>query len=285
MMEMIMDMIVYVLNEYPIECNAVFFTLAVLFLKSNEDYFRRGRRRNLLHAYRRDGVLCGGVVTGRKILGGDKQLIRYSYRLPQHHDTAYVKDFVEAPNELKEHHKNIVVVLFPKRPTSGIHYGLLQILMQSKEVARNEPGIAYAIFRLCFLYGVLAFWSSLGPDFFWTSLVLMYVCLYHLWRIHKTEEEATGVTERVWKTLKRNASEDRYWSPMWEAIKYDKLDDTSTEDIFLALEKSERNFGEIMQSFDPKSRKHGDLFPCEKHFSLVPRYQQALQKDTAIFDT
>mmetsp|Transcript_30974 Transcript_30974/g.74498 ORF Transcript_30974/g.74498 Transcript_30974/m.74498 type:complete len:288 (+) Transcript_30974:559-1422(+) len=286
MMEMIMDMIVYVLNEYPIECNAVFFTLAVLFLKSNEDYFRRGRRRNLLHAYRRDGVLCGGVVTGRKILGGDKQLIRYSYRLPQHHDTAYVKDFVEAPNELKEHHKNIVVVLFPKRPTSGIHYGLLQILMQSKEVARNEPGIAYAIFRLCFLYGVSALWSTLGPYFFWTSQMLLYVCLYQLWRIHKTEVEATGVTDSVWKTLKRDASEDWSWSPMLEPSKSDELlDETPTEDIFLALEKSERTLGQIMQSFDPESEKRGNAFRCEKYFSLVPRCQQALQKDTVIFDT
>mmetsp|Transcript_30982 Transcript_30982/g.74526 ORF Transcript_30982/g.74526 Transcript_30982/m.74526 type:complete len:286 (+) Transcript_30982:58-915(+) len=284
MMEMIMDMILHLLDEYPIGCNAVFFTLAVLFLRSNEDGFRRDRRRNHLRAYRRDGLLCGGVVTDRKIVG-DKQLIRYAYRLPQRHDTAYVQDFVEAPNELKEHHKNIIVVLFPKRSRSGIHYGLLQKLMQSNEVARNEPGIAYAIFRLCFLYGVLAFWSSLGPDFFWTSLVLMYVCQYHLWRIHKKEEEATGVTESVWKTLKRNASEDRYWSPMWETIRYDELDDTSTEDIFLALEKSERDFGQIMQSFDPESGKNGDVFPCEKHFSLVSRCQHALQKDTAIFYT
>mmetsp|Transcript_30981 Transcript_30981/g.74520 ORF Transcript_30981/g.74520 Transcript_30981/m.74520 type:complete len:288 (+) Transcript_30981:559-1422(+) len=286
MMEMMMDMILHLPNEYPIGCNAVFFTLAVLFLRSNEDGFRRDRRRNHLRAYRRDGLLCGGVVTDRKIVG-DKQLIRYAYRLPQRHDTAYVQDFVEAPNELKEHHKNIIVVLFPKRSRSGIHYGLLQKLMQSKEVVRNGAGIAYRGFlRLCFLQGVMVFWSSLGPYFFWTSQMLLYVCLYQLWRIHKTEVEATGVTDSVWKTLKRDASEDWSWSPMLEPSKSDELlDETPTEDIFLALEKSERTLGQIMQSFDPESEKRGNAFRCEKYFSLVPRCQQALQKDTVIFDT
>jgi len=114
--------------------------------------------------------------------------------------------------------------------------------------------------------------------------MLLYVCLYHLWRIHKAEEEATGVTESAWKTLKRNnVPEQGFWSPMLKPSKSDELDDTSTEDIFLALEKSERILGQIMQSFDPESEKHANAF--HKYFSLVPRCQQALQKDTVIFDT
>lgn len=220
----------------------------------------------------------------------DKQMIRYAYRLPLFPDTIYVKDSVEAPNDLKDHHKNIIVVLHPRRSKSGIHYDVLQKLMQSKEVVKKDGnGIAYkGLLRLCFLQGVMALWSTLGPSFFWTSQMLLYVGLFQIWRIHKTEEKSTGVTEGVWKTLKRDTSEEqRSWSsPLLEPLKSDELDgDTSVEDTFMALEKSEERLGRIMNSFDPESEKYGNAFPCEKYFYLVPRCQHALQKDGAIFDT
>ncbi|CAJ1959093.1 unnamed protein product [Cylindrotheca closterium] len=299
-----MDLIIDLLNEYPIGCNALFFSLAVLFLRLNEDGFRRDRRRNHLRAYRRDGVLCGGVVIDRKIVA-NKHLVRYAYRLPQHDDdAAYIKDFVEAPNELKEDHKNIIVVLFPKRPTSGIHYGLLQKLWYSKDVERNHgaaPGIAHKAFlRLCLLQGVMVLWASLGRHFFWTCQLLLYVGLFQLYRVNKTEEEATGVTGGVYKTLKRNEPDAWYWSaaPMLEPLTSNDEqphDTTSTEDVFVALEKSERMLGQIMNSFDPESEQQRQQqqqdggnkvsFPCEMYFSLLPRCQQALQKGTVLFDT
>ncbi|KAL3939215.1 MAG: hypothetical protein SGBAC_006028 [Bacillariaceae sp.] len=283
-----MDIISYLLHEYAIGCNAVFFAAAIHFLKSNEDDFRRDRRRNHLRAYRRDGALVGGVVMDRKTVG-DKQMIQYAYRLPLFPDTIYVKDFVEAPKELKEDHKNIIIALHPRRSKSGIHYGLLQKLMQSKEVAKNGNGIAYkGLLRLCFLQGVMALWSTLGPSFFWTSQMLLYAGLFQIWRIHKTEEKSTGVTEGVWKTLKRDLSDEHrsLYSPLLEPLKSDELDDdTSFENTFMALEKAEEKLGRIMNSFDPESEKYGNAFPCEKYFYLVPRCQPALQKDGAIFDT
>lgn len=277
------DTISLFLQDHPLASNAVFVTFVIWLLKSNEADFRRDRRRNYCRAYKRDGVLCGGVVTERKFVG-DKQYIRFAYRLPQSLDTAYVKDFVEAPEELKEHHQNIIVVLFPKYSRSGIHYGVLQKLMASKDIARKGGTIGYEAFlRICLLQGVMVLWASLGSYFFWACQFLLYVGLYQLYRINKTEEEATGVTAGFnLKTLKRRVPQRRSW--FWS--KSDDLDNGTIQGIFLALEKSEFLLSQIMESLDPDSSgKYGTTFPCEKYISLASRCQQALQRETAMFDT
>lgn len=210
---------------------------------------------------------------------GDKLYIRYAYRLD--HDTAYIKDFVEAPEELKHYHKNIVVVLFPKYNKSGIHYGVLQKLV--KLVARNgADGIGYKAFlRLCLLYGVMMVWGSLGSYFFWTERLLILVSLYHIWQMHKTEEEVTGVVEGVWKTVHRHAPTRKQ---SWFATS-DELDDDTKEDIFSALDESEYRLAKIMDFLDPESSEtHGGDFPCKAYFNLASRCQQAMHWRKRIYE-
>mmetsp|Transcript_30974 Transcript_30974/g.74499 ORF Transcript_30974/g.74499 Transcript_30974/m.74499 type:complete len:276 (+) Transcript_30974:1639-2466(+) len=257
----------------------IFFGLFLLFLRSAKDHLKRNRSQYHSRSYRKYGIIWGGVVTDRKYIG-NRLFVRYAYRLPNYSNKAYVKDFVEAPKELEAHHKNIVVILFPRHSMSGIHYGILQKLN-----ATNKVGIAFNGFvGFCsFCLGFLM-WPDIDPSapFYWPYYILLYFLLFQTWREEKRTDEATGVTRGVRKTWKRQGvKRRRLQSLRWDPLRSDDTERKLTEDIFVALDRAEHDFVQIMKSFNPSSSVSSKTFPCEKYFSFASVCQEALQNASA----
>jgi len=126
--------------------------------------------------------------------------VRYAYRLPKYPNTAYIKDFCEAPKESKAHDTTIVVVLVPWYSMSGIHYGILE------KLDSNNSGASRAIrWLLCYCSFFIALWMfpDVEPEacLYWPYYLLVYSCIYQLLRMEKKVDKASGVNKSVWKTL------------------------------------------------------------------------------------
>jgi len=272
------------MDEFDAFVSLLLMTLSFLCFWFGEDQLKSVRNQDYKRWYRKYGIPCGGVVTDRKFVGG-RLFVRYAYRLPNNPAIAYIKDFVEAPKELKDHHKNIVVALVPRRSLhgvhfgiqSGIHYGLLQKL-------NSDGGTRMMLLKGLLLYipFYIAIYRMFDMEcsvcFYWPYFILFYYCVYLGWRIDRKADET--FTQTVWKTIKRQkSSRNRVSSLFWDSWKLDEMERKANEDIFLALDRVEHDFAETMKSLDPCSSAGATTFSCEKYISFAPVCQEALQKD------